>query len=307
MSILNRNQFWLAVKFAVFMLMTWIIVSRIFFNNDFQLQWSYFLLHLHSEKYMLLLIAMLLMPVNWLLETLKWRLLLNKNSSFLNLLKSVLAGVTLGFVTPARSGEFVGRVMYLNDNDKTKIFYLSSIGGMAQTTATLMAGTFFLMQWSVDTFTWGLCFGAAVSFLFFYFRFNLLNRMLWKVPFLQKNSLVIENENLPSANLSWQVLLVSLIRYGVYIVQYVFMFSFFGVEQNGSTLLVYSGVWLVLQTVSPLMPLFDVSYRGATALFVFGKLGVNSIAIVTATSAVWLLNLCLPAVVGYLFILRKRM
>ena len=306
MNSFNRENFWTAVKLAVFVLMTWVIVSRIFFSSDFKEQYNFFVQHMQQQTMLPLVFAVFLMPLNWILETLKWKLLIQAKSSLLNLLKSVLAGVTLGFVTPARSGEFIGRVMYLDDDDKAKVFYLSTIGGIAQTAATLIAGTLFLMQWTADTFLWGLCLGGAVSFLFFYFRFDMFNRLLFSIPFLQKNSLVIENEELPSVKVSIQVLFVSLLRYGVYLFQYVLLLSFFGVGQNYFTLTVYGGVWLVVQTFSPLMPLLDISYRGGTALYVFGAVSENNLAILSAVTTVWFLNLALPAVVGYLFILQKK-
>lgn len=67
-------------------------------------------------------------------------------------MKGVIAGVTFGFVTPGRSGEFIGRVLYLDDKDKTKVFYLTGIGGIAQTAITLLAGSLCLSVLIDDPF-----------------------------------------------------------------------------------------------------------------------------------------------------------
>ena len=152
--------------------MCWFIANQLFLKNDFKEQLNFFLLNFKSENFYLFLLALLLMPINWLLETVKWRLLIKSKEPFIHLLKSVIAGVTLGFVTPGRAGEFVGRVMFVAEKNKAKIFYLSSIGGIAQSVATLTAGVFFVFMWSGNSFFYGLTIGVAVAFLFVYFRFD---------------------------------------------------------------------------------------------------------------------------------------
>lgn len=307
MNIFSGQKFLLLLKAVVFVLMTWFIVDQLFFKNDFKSQLNFFLQHIKSEGAYLFIIAVLLMPVNWILETIKWRLLIKAESSFLNLLKSVIAGITFGFITPARSGEFIGRVMYLEEDDKAKVFYLSSIGGIAQSAVTLFAGVFFAMAWSDNPVWWETILGVSVIFLLFYFRFDLFNRFISVIPILERNSLIIHNDELPKIQVQLNVLLISFLRYAVYLFQYVLLFLFFGVSDNVFALLVHSGVFLVAQTCSPLMPFLDFSFRGGSALYVFKDFSTNNIAVLTAVTFVWILNLVIPSLIGYLFILRKRL
>ncbi len=246
------------------------------------------------------------MPFNWLLETLKWKFLIQSKSGFQNLFKGIIAGITLGFVTPARSGEFIGRVMYLDEDDKAKVFYLSSIGGIAQSVVTLVAGVFFVAVWRTDAQLIGLTAGMGVAFLLVYFRFHFFNRFISSIPVLQKYNLVIGNEALPLPHIQLKVLLFSFVRFAVYLLQYVGLLMFFGVSNNFFALVVHTGVFLVALTFSPLIPFLDFSYRGSIALYIFNGFSQNSIGILSAVTFVWLLNLVLPAVIGYFFILKRK-
>jgi len=66
-----------------------------------------------TEKIYLLIFVIVLMPVNWFLESLKWKKLMKSflNISIKDAIKAVLVGVSFGVVTPARLGEYGGRVL----------------------------------------------------------------------------------------------------------------------------------------------------------------------------------------------------
>ena len=302
---MNRNIF-LALKVLLFLLMSWFIINQLFLKNDFKTQLTFCLQHLRGDRFYLFVLALLLMPVNWGLETLKWKMLLKTQVPFIRLLQSVIAGITVGFVTPGRTGEFIGRVMFLNDDNKSRIFYLSSIGGLAQTAASLIIGVPFVFIWRNDPFITEIVIGSAAVYLFAFFRFDLLNKFISSWPFLQRYGLIIEQGDLPQIKTQLWVLLLSFLRFGVYTIQYVLLLVFFGVGTNSIALFTHSIVYLLAQTFSPLMPLLDFSYRGATALYVFNNISNNNVAILSTVMIVWLVNLVVPALIGYLFILKRK-
>lgn len=296
----------LAFKILLFLLLCWFIVDQLFLKNDFKTQFAFFEQQLQGSKFYLCILAVVLMPVNWALETIKWKRLLRTEVPYGRLLKSIIAGITIGFVTPGRSGEFAGRVMFLNDNNGAKVFYLSSIGGLAQTAASLVIGVPFVMVWCNNIFVTGIVTGCAIIYLLAYFRFDLLNRWLFNRTLLQKFGLVMQQGDLPDINTQLSVLILSAIRFSVYAFQYVLLLMFFGVSNNALALGTHSIVYLLAQTFSPLIPLLDFSYRGASALYVFKNFSDNNIAILSAVMLVWLINLVIPAVIGYLFILNRK-
>lgn len=304
MNFLRDKYVLISLKLALLVLMCWFIANRLFINNDFAAQVTLFKQNMDGDKVYLLVLACLLMPVNWLLETAKWGILIKSKEPFLNLLKSVIAGTTLGFVTPGRSGEFVGRVLFVADENKARIFYLSSIGGIAQSVATLVTDVFFVFAWTDNPFFNGLTLGMAVAFALLYFRFDLLNRFISSNIFLQKHSLVIQPADLPGIKMQVLVLLMSFIRFGVYLLQYVLLLTFFGVGSSFLSLVVHSGVFLVAQTFSPVMPFVDLSYRGGTALYVFAQYH-NTLGVLSGVMSVWVINLVIPSVIGYFLILSR--
>lgn len=305
MNIFRSQKFLLALKLGLFALMGWFIVDRLFIKNDFNAQTDFFLQHIERKNFHLFLLALLLMPINWLLETVKWKLLIKSKEPITHLLKSVIAGVTLGFVTPGRAGEFVGRVLFVSAEDKAKIFYLSSIGGIAQSVATLVSGVAFVFIWNDSSFFYGITIGVAIAFLLVYFRFDLLNRFISSNSFLEKNNLIIQANALPDIATQIKVLALSFLRFCIYLLQYVLLLMLLGVSNNFWLLLVDSGVFLVAQTFSPLMPFVDISYRSGAALYVFADLS-NTLGILSAVLIVWLINLVIPSVIGYLFILNRK-
>lgn len=293
-------------KTVVFALLCWFIVDRLFFQNDFRAQWHFFLQSIKLQNLFLLLLAIVAMPLNWVLETVKWKILLQSKQSFGKLLKGVIAGITTGFVTPSRTGEFLGRVMYLDESEPVRAFLLSSMGGIAQTVVTLIAGVFFVAIWNSDPLYIGLTTGVGAIFILAFFRFDAINRALAGIPFLKDFNLFIPEEEFPSVLLQFKVLLFSFVRYSIYLLQYVLVFLFFGVSDNFYALVVHTGAFLVALTFSPLLPFLDFSYREGVALYVFNNFSTNTIGILSAVSLVWLLNLVLPAVIGYFFILKRK-
>ncbi len=305
MNFLHRPAVLLVLNLLLFVALSWFVVNRLFVQNDFKNQGALFVTHIQGRELYLLLLSMLLMPVNWLLETLKWRILLSGETNFRNLLKSVIAGITVGFVTPGRTGEFLGRVLFLDEENKTRAFYLSSLGGFAQTAASLMIGAPLVYWWSNSLLLTYITVAFAVIYLLIYFRFDWLNRFISSLKLLQRYQLTIGREELPGADKQIQALLLSAIRFVVYLSQYVLLLSFFGLGNDYPALFVHSAVFLLAQTFSPLMPLLDVSFRSGTALYVFQRLTDNNLAVLSAVTAVWLLNLVIPALAGYFFIFRK--
>jgi Lysylphosphatidylglycerol synthase TM region len=300
----NTYVLWL-LKLLLFVLLAWFVVNRLFVENNASQQWHLFCANFAAGRFYVFLMAAILMPVNWLLETAKWRILLNSHMPFKTLLKSVIAGITLGFITPGRAGEFVGRVVFLDAYSKTRGFYLSSMGGFAQTAASLIIGVPFVYIWS-GTPQWGLAAtGVGVIYLLAFFRFDLLNRLMASIPLLRRYGLIMGPGNLPNIRAQLLTLFISLIRFATYTLQYVLLLDFFGVQNEYWKLATYSIVYLLAQTFSPLMPLLDMGYRSGSALLIFKPLTADNLAVLSAVMTVWLINLVIPALAGYWFIFRK--
>ncbi len=103
----------------------------------------------------LVLVLLMLAALNWLLEAFKWQLLARKLQplSFGRALSGVLYGVSLGMITPKRSGEVAGRVLSLEPGKRWKGVLVNAAGGLTQLGVTLMAGILSLLWVSVIDFS----------------------------------------------------------------------------------------------------------------------------------------------------------
>jgi len=257
--------------------------------------------------------------VNWGIEARKWQLLMKvvQPLSFFTAFKSVLCGVTLSLNTPNRMGEYGGRILFVKEGSRIKAVALSIAGGMAQLIITMVMGCFgltyllltmdasaLLMGLSVfwvKIFLCGSIFGA-ITFIFFFFRFHWLIRLLVKLPYADRFSKYINVLETFDAKVLLRLLSLSLGRYIVFVIQYIFMLQLLQVEQN-----IWSAFWIItvmfwILAIIPSFAIADLGIRGTVAqtLFYYSS---NTIGILTLTSGIWFVNLFIPALIGSLLIL----
>jgi hypothetical protein len=103
-----------------------------------------------------------------------------------------------------------------------------------------------------------------------------------------------------------QVMGLSVLRYFVFLLQYYFLFRFFGVELTWTIAFLVVALTFLLLALIPGMALAELGVRGKLSLLIVGAFSTNSIGIVLAVTSVWFLNLILPAIVGGGLMLTKR-
>ncbi|MFN8310784.1 MAG: lysylphosphatidylglycerol synthase domain-containing protein [Chitinophagales bacterium] len=292
-------------KVAIFFWMAVVIWQR-FQNAPITLQWQHFV-QIWQQHYRWLLMVMLLMPLNWLVEMLKWKLLLEHSGSvsFRQAGASVLGGVSTGFASPARIGEFAGRALLLPQPLRIPSLYLSALGGLAQSFVTFAVALAMLPFMNVSvknipsTFAAPLLTTFAVGLLLLFFFFEKFTTLLRFFP-----AVSIPETRLPTGVERIKILSLSAFRYGIYLCQYALLFRMAGITHAPVELFAAVAVLLAMQSVSPLSPMADVVTRGGMALLLFPQ--GNPAAVATAPFLLWCINLLLPAIAGYFFILNWR-
>jgi len=266
-------------------------------------------------------LSVLLMPVNWGLETWKWYVLVNKFQplSFKRAFESVLSGLSLAVNTPNRIGEYGGRVVYLQPHFRLKGVALTLVTSVGQLLITLICGFFALLilrpqlhnvqlggthlsGFLLQVFTWLLLFFIGVTALFF-FRMQMLVKMLQWVPVLkEKLSFANVLDGLPDRTYL-AILFYSFLRFVVFALQYVLIWQALEVGIPW-----WEGFWSValiflIMAIVPGFAIADVGIRGAVALSLISVFSTNSMAILAGTGGIWLLNLVVPALIGSLLLL----
>ena len=132
--------------------------------------------------------------------------------------------------------------------------------------------------------------------------------MLWlKKSRLHISEYVIDVSKTPHRNDKWLVFLTSIIRYWVYVLQYYLLLRFIGMTGNVFELIAAISLILFLQSVSPLIPLTDMTVRGGIALLVLNNYGTYmTMGIFMVPVMLWAINLLIPAIIGYFYILKLQ-
>jgi hypothetical protein len=269
-----------------------------------------------------LFIIVLLMFVNWGLETRKWQLLLRHlhKISFGEAFKAILSGLAFALNTPNRIGEYGGRVLFIPDGKRVRAVSLTLAGSFSQLLVTLILGgigLFFLSDnitasaefrslqvWI--TVLQVLVFFIALVGCIIYFKLSWLVKVIEKIPGVQtyvRHFTVLREMNVTVLLI---VMLLSLLRFLVFIVQYNLMLQLMQVEMGW-----WSGFWSVsvlflLLATLPTIALLELGLRWEYSIMLFGLFSGNVFGIYAAATGIWLINLVLPAMAGSLFILGIR-
>jgi hypothetical protein len=269
--------------------------------------------------------TVLLMLVNWGLESKKWQILTShvQPTSLWTAIKSVMAGVSFTMLTPNRMGEFLGRVLYLPDGSRVRAATLMVLGSLSQLVITLaggIAGIVMLMiftpQIKAQSLGWSkllvnaLLYGSSLLIfvgLFIYFNIGWLIRQIEKLPSFSKYAYYMHIIGEIHYLELLKLLSISIIRYAVFLVQYALVFRFFEVDVPILQLMGGTATMFLMLAIIPTIALAELGIRGQVSLFIFGLFSDNSLEILVATAVIWIINIIFPAVAGSFMLLTIKL
>jgi hypothetical protein len=274
-----------------------------------------------------IIIVVALMLVNWGFEAVKWRVLIRKieNVSFFRSIQAVMAGVSVSLFTPNRTGDYLGRVFILEKANHIEGILITLIGSFAQTAITLGIGLFcllsFFSHYLADYFSLHEYLLTSLIFLvpcivfvmlLLYFNVRILTDIINKyLPGKWEKYLAYSRvfSRFKSREL-FNVILISLFRYMIFSTQYYLLLWIFGAEVPVSQAMILIPVIYLVMALVPSVALVDLGIRGSVAIFILGfyfnRAGTAgpdaNLAILAASSLLWLINLIIPAIIGTFFV-----
>ncbi|MEM7104251.1 MAG: lysylphosphatidylglycerol synthase domain-containing protein [Bacteroidota bacterium] len=310
----NNKLNWL-LKLTVVVLLCWVLYAQIVAREDISAIWTTFKLNLAQSNPLLLAVAFLLMPMNWLLETLKWQKLVRhvEKVPFGRAIAGVMAGVSLSLFTPNRIGEYGGRILVVKPENNIKTVVVTLVGSFSQLVVLLSIGgmglAFFVSRNLGPEQPVMLGIGVSVMLsvlllLVCYFNIELVVPLIRKIPFIRKAEPYVTVLNVYRPGELLTVLTYSLSRYFIYSIQYYLLLQFLGVEVGLIDGLAGIALIFLLQTSLPLPPIWGILVRGEVALYVWSYFTANELSVLSATFGLWIINLIIPAMIGLIFILR---
>lgn len=259
------------------------------------------------------LVAVLLVVFNWGIELIKWIIVIkpiSKEHSGLTLTKSLFAGIATGIITPNRLGNFIGRMLYFKGRKRILAALGTLYANLSQFLATLIFGA--IGFYSVGDQLIGeenhyilkaVLIGATCISFFIYIIFAFGPEIFKFMYRKYQNTIEILQDQLK--HVSFILLLLSLLRYLVFISQFGLLLLAFGASYSEDLI---SALYLhfLIVSILPSLVMGKLVIRETVALLILGSFIPNQAIVVASSLTLWIINLGLPSLIGLYFILKKR-
>jgi uncharacterized membrane protein YbhN (UPF0104 family) len=285
---------------------------------DLGRSWQTITASFDSPMILNLVAVFLLMIVNWGIEAFKWKISVQKiqQVSYFTAFKAILSGTSFSVTTPNRVGEYLGRVLYMNEGNRLKAISLTIAGSISQLIVTLFMGLlgFIILRKPIEdshmlssiwmqVMIYGVLF-VLIILTIFYLRISWIIRWIDRMPGIRKYAWLLNALEEFNATLLLQILSLSALRFVVFLIQYYLLFRLYDVDVSW-----WQGLWAVsvaflIMAVIPTIALFtDLSLRGQVSLKLIGLFSSNNLGIGLTSVSIWFINLIIPALAGSLLIL----
>lgn len=259
--------------------------------------------------------TILLMPLNWGIEALKWQHITRRveTITFLRANQSVYAGVFAGNLAPGRATEFLAKILFFNTENRPAISVLHFLNGMFQLSITIVLGLAafvckaqdFNGEWQWIKYT-GLVGGLILMLVFIWCMLNteyliqLVYRRLLKQQMVQMPAYSFSGKSIRF------LLGFSILRYMVFTLQFAFLLRMAGVPLEWD-IFVSIAIYFFITTTIPMISFLEAAIRVAVALVVFKTSPIEPVYLTIISVLLWLINIVLPSIAGYIILLREKM
>jgi len=259
----------------------------------------------------------LLLPFNWLFESIKWKMM-TKHIQKLTLkssVKAVLAGISTGFFTPNRVGELVGRVMFLDSEHRKAGVTLSLLNSLTQNLIMTVCGIpacILFFAYTTDkvqpnsVYYLVLLAICLIGFGVLYFFLPQLSNWFKR----SRHSLKINQFTDCLSDLKEKelvgIMLISLARYAIFCIQFFLMLRFFGVELSSWQALIAIPTNYLFVTFTPSLAFSEAAVRSSFAVMTIGIFSGQVVNIALAGMCIWMVNFVVPMLVGSAIMVRHK-
>ena len=287
-----------SIGFILFLICAVAIYNKVASNNNLNQFGDQIKQQFYTIGFFQWAVLIILFGLNYLMESIKWKLVLAELSpiTILKSYKSVLVGQAFAFFTPARSGDYVGRILFLEAGNKLKGLAQMAWASYAQLLITLFFGSIGLsynlpfLPW----LKWAGPFIAATAFVIYFHPGNFTG-WLKKLSLLQIKT-----------KLKGQLVLFAFLKYCVFILQYTWVVKIFNIPIGMIDLWVALSVLFFCLSLIPSIALTDVVIRGQLIVLLLNPFYDNSLMLICVSTIIWGVNFLLPAIIGSVLLLNFR-
>ena len=266
-----------------------------------------------SKVYTVILIIILLMPINWGIESFKWKLCTAQieHVSYKTALKSVFTGICLGNLAPGRAMEFVAKIYFFKPDNRPTITILHFINGMFQMLITVVVGLISIAyklteHETSNNIVYGIIIGGIGLILFFCWAILNVSFIQKKLKFIKWFDKAGNDDVKFSLSLIFNLIGLSIVRYLVFTLQFYLIYSTLNPNHQMLAALTSIAAYFIITSLVPMISFIEPAIRAAIALFVFNNAHENSVTIILCATILWLINVVVPSIIGYIIILREK-
>ncbi len=261
-----------------------------------------------------MLAAWILFPINWGIESFKWKLITGnvEKISFWRAQQSVYAGICVGNLAPGRATEFLGKLHFFSPEKRVQISLLHFINGFFQLSITIVLGviSFLLHQKKLSESTEIYTAAGILSVILMIIFLLLFLKINPLVHFIQKKSgIAPEAEAAPIVWKKQQLLFLwglSILRYFIFTWQFYLLLVCFNSELAGLRLFYGISMYFLITSILPMFSIIEPAIRATIAMVVFEGANMHASGLALAALLLWLINIVFPSVLGYLVLLREN-
>lgn len=291
-----KRSFFYLLKILLFFVFAYFLYRQLE-KSDVQLS------NIKVTNWFSLFVATSLMPLNWFIEFLKWKLVLKNLKLDVDqkiVKNSFLSGIIAGMLTPNMQGNFLGRIYYYEKEHRLSLSYLTIISNFSQFICSVVGGALIILLYKSSVLDFKL---SAYFFLLLivilsillYFQHELIFRKIGRF-FSKWDGL----KSFVSISLLLTFLSLSLLRYLIFGLQFYLMLNAFGIEFYPEVFLhIFEYYFWV--TLAPSLFFGKFLVRDSIAVWVLGKsMAISSV--LSASLSIWFLNLFIPTMIALVFI-----
>ena len=301
----------------MFIVLCWNLFIQIRTQPDVDIQWQNIK---ESWKTFPFWLVVVLMFLNYGIEAKKWRLLVShlEKISFKTSLKSVFAGCSITMLTPNRIGEYGGRVLYIAPGHRLAAISVTILGSLSQLIVTLFVGTtgllilkysgayaesFKHLPWIVENVLLIVSLLACIISALLYFHMNWLVEKLGNYKTFERILKYVVILRDFSGKQLLRIILLSFIRYMVFILQYIVLLYLMKVQIDPILSFWILSIFFLILAFAPTIGFIDLPLRAFAAVALFKVYSQNIAGIQAVSFGIWLINLIIPAFIGSFLIL----
>jgi hypothetical protein len=265
-----------------------------------------------TQSAYLILLALLLMPVNWGLEALKWKILLNpmERINLFTSFKGVLAGLSIAIFTPNRTGDYIGRIWVLKQRNRIAGISITIAGSLAQSTVTfivgLIAGWYWLSDINNPEFTsqTQMIIASAITTIVILTYVFLPRICQFALKFKWKKVIrtALQGIGTLKPHHQYTALIISILRYTIFTSQFILLLHYFNCNMGVFDSIIAIGLLYGAMLIIPSITIAEPGIRSSLSLMIFTVFSQNEAGILAASLTLWIINLAIPALSGALYL-----